>query len=545
MVIFNMEGKKDLLRILPIIYSAKKNLFSVLSILSFVTSIAFSQWSYGPDSSLIVDEYGIYPSGCSDGQGGFYSININVENPNDRKLNVHRFNKFGFPVWEEPVSIYSQYNLHEGRVILANDTGVIVGYAESEIVGYENNGLPILQLKIVHQKIDSTGNIMWDPNGVKAGNEDTFSLGYEMVSDNLGGVYSFIILTEDMDSPTSSVMLQHISGSGERLLGESGWVLPGNSSYQKMIKTTDGAIILYFITHGMGFPVGTFMKIVNDSTVVWETTLDTAYVHSIIPDNEGGVIISGKKNSSGYFPHSSLYNRFYSNRIDNDGNFPWGMSGIMLKDSVHRNNGSPHCIFQNNAISYFWQDSVNSIENIVTKAIDMDGVFLFDSDFIVVNEFPSNKTKFQLISDIGYNIITWLDDRTGDFNLYSQAVDVEGNIFWNPDGIHISSIVPELSFVTTISDNMGGLISIFEDDYYWVPTYAQHINALGEIGHVLNEGDINLDGIVNVVDIVQYVSAILDETVFPIYEMRFIDLNSDSLINIVDIVLLVDEILGD
>ena len=135
MVIFNMEGKKDLLRILPIIYSAKKNLFSVLSILSFVTSIAFSQWSYGPDSSLIVDEYGIYPSGCSDGQGGFYSININVENPNDRKLNVHRFNKFGFPVWEEPVSIYSQYNLHEGRVILANDTGVIVGYAESEIVG--------------------------------------------------------------------------------------------------------------------------------------------------------------------------------------------------------------------------------------------------------------------------------------------------------------------------------------------------------------------------------------------------------------------------
>jgi hypothetical protein len=175
----------------------------------------------------------------------------------------------------------------------------------------------------------------------------------------------------------------------------------------------------------------------------------------------------------------------------------------------------------------------------------MDGVFLFDSDFIVVNEFPSNKTKFQLISDIGYNIITWLDDRTGDFNLYSQAVDVEGNIFWNPDGIHISSIVPELSFVTTISDNMGGLISIFEDDYYWVPTYAQHINALGEIGHVLNEGDINLDGIVNVVDIVQYVSAILDETVFPIYEMRFIDLNSDSLINIVDIVLLVDEILGD
>ena len=62
----------------------------------------------------------------------------------------------------------------------------------------------------------------------------------------------------------------------------------------------------------------------------------------------------------------------------------------------------------------------------------------------------------------------------------------------------------------------------------------------------MSDGDVNQDGMVNVIDIVQTVNAILDVTVeLTDEELCAMDLNSDSLINVIDIVSLVNIILNN
>ena len=62
----------------------------------------------------------------------------------------------------------------------------------------------------------------------------------------------------------------------------------------------------------------------------------------------------------------------------------------------------------------------------------------------------------------------------------------------------------------------------------------------------LANGDVNEDGVINVVDIVQMVNTILDPDSNPTdYELCLLDLNGDGIVNVVDIVSLVNSILGN
>jgi hypothetical protein len=55
--------------------------------------------------------------------------------------------------------------------------------------------------------------------------------------------------------------------------------------------------------------------------------------------------------------------------------------------------------------------------------------------------------------------------------------------------------------------------------------------------------DINLDGIINVVDIVAVVNHIMDTTLLTGSQLCSADVNSDAIINVVDIVAIVNTIL--
>jgi hypothetical protein len=58
------------------------------------------------------------------------------------------------------------------------------------------------------------------------------------------------------------------------------------------------------------------------------------------------------------------------------------------------------------------------------------------------------------------------------------------------------------------------------------------------------DGDVNEDGLINVVDIVQMVNSILDDTLeLTDNQLCLLDLNSDGIINVIDIVSLVNSIL--
>ena len=87
-----------------------------------------------------------------------------------------------------------------------------------------------------------------------------------------------------------------------------------------------------------------------------------------------------------------------------------------------------------------------------------------------------------------------------------------------------------------VSDNTNVELTI----YPFRHEYAQKTLMFNVILNQLEPGDINMDGMVNVIDVVLTVNIILGNTSDP-----SADINGDGVVNVIDIVLLVNMILGN
>ena len=90
----------------------------------------------------------------------------------------------------------------------------------------------------------------------------------------------------------------------------------------------------------------------------------------------------------------------------------------------------------------------------------------------------------QMCSDgAGGVIITWMDNRSGDFDIYSQRVDAKGNKLWAEEGVIICQDPDEQSSPEIIADGEGGAIILWANGSYTWPfgLYAQKINSSGQL----------------------------------------------------------------
>ena len=89
-----------------------------------------------------------------------------------------------------------------------------------------------------------------------------------------------------------------------------------------------------------------------------------------------------------------------------------------------------------------------------------------------------------------------------------------------------------------INDNSLYSLHLDMDDYLYVGGRYLHRSSQDISGNTV--GDLNLDGIINILDVITMVSLILDNSTYN----ELADLNSDGLINVVDVIRLVNIILS-
>ena len=132
--------------------------------------------------------------------------------------------------------------------------------------------------------------------------------------------------------------------------------------------------------------------------------------------------------------------------------------------------------------------------------------------------------------------------------LYIQQI-TNGNIIFEENGLSVcnadfSQSYPQIE----LYDESDNSYIIFWNDLRssgkadLVNIYAQSITISSE--PQCTGGDINLDGIINVIDIVSLVNYILGSANFNDTQFCAADLNSDTIINVIDIVSLVNLILS-
>ncbi len=89
---------------------------------------------------------------------------------------------------------------------------------------------------------------------------------------------------------------------------------------------------------------------------------------------------------------------------------------------------------------------------------------------------------FSISDGSGGAIVAWADARNGggDWDIYAQRVDGDGNVLWESDGLPIYSGIGNASWPVVVPDGSGGAIITWQDPRSTTNIYAQRVDAAGD-----------------------------------------------------------------
>ncbi len=145
-----------------------------------------------------------------------------------------------------------------------------------------------------------------------------------------------------------------------------------------------------------------------------------------------------------------------------------------------------------------WRDGRNGNYDIYAQRVDIDGNMMWTPNGIPICDQEASQSAPTIVTDMkGGAIIVWGDTRNGSQDSFAQRVDANGTKMWDSDGVSVC-IEPTLQDdFTAISDGNGGVIVVWED---WrsgnQDIYIQKISSEGKavwnnngIAVVRSEGD--------------------------------------------------------
>ena len=407
------------------------NIILAISILISFSINIFPQWSTDPNNNLIVG-YGLDPNICSDSTGGCY-VTYDYESLSyPRKLAVERLNKYGYKPWGTLKRILGELSgQSKAEITEDGEGGVIVSYEDR----LEN--LPSWYANIRVQRVDSNGNFLWGQTGVRVTLEEINQGLQQIVSDGSGGC----VVT--WKTISSVFYVNRINESGERLWSDSGKVL-GISNYSgtepKIIRAADGS---YYAE------TGEYIYRVRENGEI--VRRDSVILGNIVPDPEGGIVLSGKV--------GSINNRRLAvQRKDSLGTNLWQGPYVEIADSLYIN--SPIYVREiNGYYFYFWWGYKNGIQLVAQyQVLRSDGTKLFNQGNLPISNFPVDALFGNILaSDSATYLLIWQDYRAED-GVFGQRKDTLNNMLWNSNDVSIyTGLYSELHAIT---DGDGGAIGL-------------------------------------------------------------------------------------
>ena len=188
----------------------------------------------------------------------------------------------------------------------------------------------------------------------------------------------------------------------------------------------------------------------------------------------------------------------FAQRIDNNGTTLWSPDGVPIctapgaqADPQIRADGSGGAILT-------WRDARDGNYDLYAQRVDANGNMLWDADGIAVCTARYGQYGPGVVPDEqGSFIVTWRDDRLGFGQVYCQKLDGDGNAQWAPNGIPVCSTLYWEDDPKIISDASGGAIVIWHDERDSIVNsfiYAQRIDGDGNMLWGSDGAPIDLSG---------------------------------------------------
>lgn len=208
----------------------------------------------------------------------------------------------------------------------------------------------------------------------------------------------------------------------------------------------------------------------------------------MISDGSGGVIVVWVDRLPG------SKSDVYAQRFDHNGNSLWTTDGVIVTNAGDDQSYPRITEDGYGGVVVVWRDYRNGNFDIYAQRIDSNGNRLWNSDGVVICDTTGNQLSHSVELSGDKVIICWQDYRSGSSDIYAQAVSLNGNLLWDSNGIPISTASGTQMGCKVVEDGQGGGIIAWTDNRNFYDIYAQRVDGAGNVlwtenGIVVNQSD--------------------------------------------------------
>jgi limonene-1,2-epoxide hydrolase len=335
--------------------------------------------------------------------------------------------------------------------------------------------------------------------------------GARVTGDGSGGA---VAVYEDISG--GNIYVQKISADGKTVWGERG-VFLGNTgsqvysyfSFDIVYDGAGGAIVVRPDSSQNKIQFTYHISRINaDGKVIWQR--DFGYFKKMVSDGSGGVIVCCN-NPSGQNIASSDSQNLVVVKIDSEGNYPWGTTGITVPLHGYQDNTLQITADGSGGAIIVWQElqsqptstpgNPNVTDRLFAQRIDTNGRMPWgDSRLLYTTPENTYAESPQIAGDgSGGAIFGWQQTVNGRIesgspqaqmmDILVQKINSSGNVMWGSNGLplQISATAVNATPIEPLitDDNTGGEIVIWRDHRDLTAgsagIYAQNVDAGGHL----------------------------------------------------------------
>ncbi len=393
----------------------------------------------------------------SDGTGGAIIVWFDERNENT-DIYAQRISAEGDAFWmENGVPICT-------AVGCKSDLQIVSDWAGGAIVVWNDRRV---EWDIFAQRVRSSGEIAWQLDGVPVCMADDEQKYLSMISDGAGSaIVGWVDLRFGWDE--YCVYVQRIDTTGNMLWDRDGVQLFRGTLYANMpvlAPDGEGGAIVTWGREEEGRVMLYSQRVNSFGDAVWEedVPLSAAQEHRsvtwAVPDGSGGTItVWWDKRITGC--------DIYAQRIDGSGKILWKKNdAVVCAEPEHQM--SP-CILPDGdgGATVAWHDARNGNWDIYAQRLDRRGKMRWEREGMPVCTAAGHQRFPRIVGDgRGGAVVMWDDERNGSGNIdiYAQLIDASGNPVWRTDGEPVITAPGDQTSPNVVSDGIGGLICTWTD----------------------------------------------------------------------------------
>ncbi|OGC07312.1 hypothetical protein A3H38_04505 [candidate division WOR-1 bacterium RIFCSPLOWO2_02_FULL_46_20] len=418
-----------------------------------------------------------FPEITSDGAGGAIIVWQDYTNENS-DIHAQHINYAGTALWGKNGAVVCSATAGQfaPQIISDGSGGAIIAWHDYRGGTGED---------IYAQRINAGGTTLWPADGVPISTASGTQWYPRIVGDNAGGAY--IAWTDGRASSSdNNIYAQRIDSSGNTLWGKDGLTVcsaPNNQENPDILNVADGVIITWQDSRSGNQDIYA-QKIEANGKFLWGAdgisacSFPYAQEHpKLSSDGEDGAIIV-------WTDQREIKSDIYGQRIYRNGSIAWQDNGKPIV-KAHGTQENPRILSgASNSWIIIWEDDRSGSIDLYAKKINGVGTTLWENDMPIVAARESQKSAAAVGTPQGNVVIAWEDSRSGNNDIFAQALSANGAPIWNAAEVTICSAqgsVIQQNAQLALSKN-GSIVVVFEDarsGYFNI--YAQKIDVSGNL----------------------------------------------------------------